>query len=262
MRSAFSKPSLLTRFAKMIVPRALRPSQFLGFQMRVRAQNLVQRGPFRGMKYLEHSYWSLYYPKLLGTYEQELNEHIEQMITQTPPLIINIGAGEGYFAVGIARRLPSSQVIAFEAMPSERSRLAEMCKRNGVESQVTIRATCEIDLLNEAMQQSPRPYVICDVEGYEDQLLRPEHLANARRATFLVEVHEFTKSSLRQELLDRFEPTHDCELIWPRQRLADEYPFQNSITRNLPQAFVTGPMNEFRPKELCWMIMRPRTGNV
>ncbi len=262
MRSAFSRPSLITRLAKTVVPRAIRPSQFLGFQIRARAKNQIQSGPFHGMKYLDHSYWNLYYPKLLGTYERELDEHIERMIAQAPPLVVNIGAGEGYFAVGIARRLPNSRIITFEATPSEREGLGEMCRLNEVESRVTICGTCEPELLKEAMCNSTHPYVICEVEGYEDNLLRPELLANVEGATFLVEVHEFTKPSLRQDLLGRFEATHDCELIWPRQRLVNEYPYQNFLTKLLPQVYVTGPMNEFRPKELCWMIMVPRTGNA
>jgi hypothetical protein len=261
MRSALKRPSWLKRLAKLVVPRALRPSQFLGFQIQARANQQIQSGPFQGMQYLEHSYWNLYYPKLLGTYEQELSAHIEQMILQEPPLIINVGAGEGYFAVGIARRLPNSQVVAFEATASERDRLARMCALNGVEGQVCIRATCEPQLLGQAMSQSLSPYVICDVEGYEDQLLRPEQLTNVEGATFLVEVHEFTKPSLRQELLARFQKTHLCELVWPQPRTTQQYPFQNGFTRLLPQVYVTGPMNEFRPKEMCWMIIKPRKGN-
>jgi hypothetical protein len=64
MRSALKRPRLLTRLAKLVVPRALRPSQFLGFQIQAHANQQIHSGPFRGMKYLEHSYWNLYYPKL------------------------------------------------------------------------------------------------------------------------------------------------------------------------------------------------------
>ena len=258
MNTAHPAPSLFVRFAKCIVPRAIRPTQLLGSRIVAKTGQTVFSGPFQGMKYLEHSYWNLYYPKLLGTYEKELAAAVEALITARPALIVNVGAGEGYFAVGLARRLPETKIIAFEATPSERERLARMCQMNDVAGQIDIRGTCEVESLDQAMQGAVAPWVICDVEGYEDVLLRPALLSNSASASYIVEVHEFAKATLKQDLLDRFSATHDCQVITAAKRAPEEFPFPSTLTRMLPSMFVTGPMSEFRPREMCWMVMTPK----
>ena len=75
----------------------------------------VLSGPFKGMRYpLRSSGQGGLLPKLLGTYERELSPAIERLISDRPTLVVNVGAAEGYYAVGLALRAPQAQVIAFE----------------------------------------------------------------------------------------------------------------------------------------------------
>ena len=251
--------STLKKLAKLVVPRAVRPSQFLGPHIRSIAQGKVLEGPYAGMSYLPHSYFNLYYPKLLGTYEKEIHPALEWICGQKPEVLIDVGAAEGYYAVGLARRLPETKVIAFEAVESEQQRLRELCAMNGVSHQVDIRGKCDVESLSSAMAMSESPVVVCDVEGYEDVLLHPNKLQNCERATFLVEVHPFDKPRLIEELIERFSPTHDCKRIDPQPRHDQEFPVPNSLSRILPKIFSTGPMHEFRAPGLCWLFARPKS---
>ena len=63
---------------------------------------VVQQGPFRGLQYIDNSVGSTLPPKLMGTYERELIWVIDEMISTEPDIIIDIGAAEGYYAVGLA----------------------------------------------------------------------------------------------------------------------------------------------------------------
>src|SRR5215813_4226420 len=70
--------------------------------------NRVLTGPFKGMIVTDQPNWddgnsTL---KLLGCYEHELWDAIELAITRKPSAVINIGCAEGYYAIGLARRLP------------------------------------------------------------------------------------------------------------------------------------------------------------
>ena len=66
----------------------------------------VLSGPFHGMRYVDHSVGSSLFPKLIGTYEKELRYWLEAQFTESNlTTIVNIGAGEGYYAVGAALRL-------------------------------------------------------------------------------------------------------------------------------------------------------------
>jgi trans-aconitate methyltransferase len=51
---------------------------------------------------------------LLGCYEQPLQPFIEQAIEAQYSTILNIGCAEGYYAVGMARRMPQTRVMAWQ----------------------------------------------------------------------------------------------------------------------------------------------------
>ena len=63
---------------------------------------VVQDGPFRGMEYKCDSIWGSKYPKLVGSYEFELQPIVRYLFQKKFDTVINIGAAEGYYAVGWA----------------------------------------------------------------------------------------------------------------------------------------------------------------
>lgn len=59
-------------------------------------------GPFRGM-----ALGPVYYPPtLLGTYERELHPWLERIFASPFAHVIDIGGGTGYYACGLALRMP------------------------------------------------------------------------------------------------------------------------------------------------------------
>ena len=75
----------------------------------------VADGPFKGMVYPDFiAYGSAMYPKLLGCYESELNASLESFLKTDYHSIVDIGCAEGYYAVGVAMRLPNAIVYAYD----------------------------------------------------------------------------------------------------------------------------------------------------
>ena len=74
----------------------------------------VQAGPFKGMQITRASAEGCHAPKLLGSYEQELHPHVEAAVLRDYRNVIVIGMAEGYYAVGLALRMPNAQVHAFD----------------------------------------------------------------------------------------------------------------------------------------------------
>ncbi|MDA1217320.1 MAG: hypothetical protein O3B38_03930 [Chloroflexi bacterium] len=197
----------------------------LNFKLRFLSGN-VERGPFVGMAYLPRNSGATYVlPKLLGTYELELSESVERFVKHNVRSIVVIGAAEGYFAVGLARRLAKAKVIAFEGATKLRDLLASHASLNSVRDRIEIKGFCAIsDLVN--LQVTPQCLVICDVEGAERELMEPQRVQFLRDAIVIVEVHEdLTDSNELCHLIEgRFRSTHSVQHILPAARLRSGLP--------------------------------------
>jgi ribosomal protein L11 methylase PrmA len=169
------------------------------------------QGPFAGMDFLPHCAEGCHIAKLLGCYEQPLQPFIEHAIQSGYPTILNIGCAEGYYAVGMARRMPSTQVLAFDLNPKAQEVCAALAQKNGVSDRVKVGALFKPeDFENYANQ---KVLVLCDIEGGEKELLNPEISPSLKGMDFVVESHECLLPGITQTLIDRFKDTHTVTLV-------------------------------------------------
>ena len=189
-----------------------------------RTNGVVVAGPFKGLQYVESGRGSSLGPKLLGTYELELRETIESIIQRGYKTVINIGAGEGYYGVGLAKRMPNSRLICFDAEPINREQITMLARRNGVEAQIDVRGLCDDMSLAQAIGDSNDVLVICDIEGAEVEVLRPDAVPSLKRADLLVEMHDIVRKGCSDAIRQRFAATHDIEVIPTRKRGAGDFP--------------------------------------
>jgi len=185
----------------------------------------VQYGPFKDMKYAKAlAAGSALLPKLTGTYEDELHPFIETMISQQPELVIDIGCAEGYYANGIAMRLPDTEVWAIDTD----TYALELCKQNAIanhqQASIKTNTTIDFSLLPAHLSIA----VICDCEGYEKELFDEQSIPHLTRANLLIELHDCNDDEISKILLPRFEKTHQLTLIKsnPKKKCSD-YPHLN-----------------------------------
>jgi hypothetical protein len=248
----------LKRSLKTVLPAGLLSQVSLSALVRERTGMRVAGGCFAGMSYVEGSVGSTFLPKLLGTYERELVPVIEEILRRRFEDVIDIGAAEGYYAVGLARALPGARVYAYEMTERGRALLAEMAKANGVADRVLIRGKCEVADLRDCLPPSARPLVVCDVEGYEGTLLDVESVPYLKYSFVLVEIHDTLEPGVGQLLKARFQPTHEIREICREDRDAADFPFRTFYTRLLPRRVLLNPLREWRPEGVNWFWMRPR----
>lgn len=254
-------------YLRRVIPERFRPKGFLTHLVRERTKETVRLGPFTGMRYVENSIESAYLPKLLGTYERELAHVIEVVCARKPRLIVNIGAAEGYYAVGLALRNPQARVVAFERAAKGRAALNTMAQLNDLQKRLEIRGDCgpfelELTLRNNAptspQDTHPAPFVLCDIEGEEERLLDPEVVPQLRGTLMLVETHEFVHQGITEKLTQRFDASHKVDCIWQSTRSLEDFPFRSSATWLLPESYLSWAVSEWRPARMCWLWMQPR----
>jgi hypothetical protein len=251
-----------SEFIRSVIPARWRPIGYLEHLVRSRTGGRIPKGPFAGMRYIDNAFGSAYVPKLLGIYERELNPFIEQACAQNFPLIVDVGAAEGYYAIGMALRNPDARMVAFEMEQKGRAALEEMAKLNGVLSRVEIRGKCKPEDLAQLLAASGRALILCDVEGDEEILLDPEAIPSLAHARLLVEMHEFISLGISERVTQRFAATHTVRRIWQEDRHRSDFPFATLATRLLPRSYLDWSVNEWRPERMSWLWMEPRIPNA
>ena len=252
-------PGLAQRLAGLL-PRAAFPREYYAREVRRRSKMRVVAGPFAGMRYVDAAVGSVYLAKLVGVYEKELWPVVEAACALSPGLVIDVGTAEGYYAVGLARRLPDARVIGFDGDADGRKLLAEMATLNDVADRVSIRGLCEPVDLNAALGErvAGRPtLVISDCEGYERTLLDPAAVPALRDCHVLVELHDFLIPNVSDEIRRRFAGTHAIETITQQPASADDYPFRSIYRALTPSAYVVRAIGDFRPAVMSWFWMKP-----
>jgi hypothetical protein len=187
----------------------------------------VTGGPFAGLTYPDTEPLSLV-PKLLGVYESELHAAVEEAIRARPEVIVNVGAADGYYAVGLKRRCPDARVIAYEADAGQ----ADICRRVAAANDVDVEvrgAAARDDLGGASL-------IVMDCEGCERALLKPPI-----NAAMIVELHDFLDPGVGDAIAARFAPTHDVAIV---PTAAQPPPHH--------------PLSEQRPGPMRWAVMTPR----
>jgi hypothetical protein len=226
-------------------------------------RQIVRGGPFAGMNYIHDTMSGGYVPKVLGIYERELHPVIARLAELGIQRVLNIGAADGYYAVGLCRMFPDLRVVAFETEARGREYVRAMAERNGVLPRVEIRGTCDLPGLQAALTDPRGTLVLCDVEGYEDVLMDPEKVPGLRAAWLLVELHDGKNPGVSGRIRARFEQTHTIETIWQTKRTAADFPFSNAYTRSLAPEHLAAAVDEGRPVRdgvtpMSWFWMVPK----
>ncbi|HTQ29706.1 MAG TPA: hypothetical protein VMI53_00710 [Opitutaceae bacterium] len=183
----------------------------------------VRGGPFAGLRYVGDSPNPQIAPFLLGLNEKEIWPFVQRLLAPGFDVFVNVGAAEGYYAVGVARFSSVPRVISYEGHQLGRILTRFMARKNGVAGRVDVRGACTPELLQEALAPFARPALLLDVEGYEEELADPARVPALRRATMIVELHE-SQRPMADILRPRFTATHDIGEAWTSPRRLEDLP--------------------------------------
>jgi len=219
---------------------------------------VVRHGPFAGLRYpLLQSVGSSLFPKLLGSYEAELHPWIAEVCAGRYSEIVDIGCAEGYYAVGLARRLPEARVYAYDTDPRAQELCAAAARLNGVAPRVEVRATFAVDALS-GISVRGRGLIVCDCEGAELDLFTPETVPLCAGWDLLVETHDFMDLTGSTRLQARFAATHDVRTCLSVDDIQKAKHYDYPELAPLDLATRRAIVGEGRPAIMEWLFFTAR----
>jgi len=168
--------------------------------------NVVQAGPFAGLRFVGQTSEGCSAPRLLGCYEHELHSHIERLIGQPFEAVLNIGCADGYYAVGLAQRMPGVKVFAHDLNPTAQSNCRDVAALNGVGDRVQVGGLFQGAAF--AAFSGMQTWLVMDIEGAERELLDPVLAPALQGMTVLVECHDCIVAGMADEIAKRFAASH------------------------------------------------------
>jgi hypothetical protein len=213
---AFVKVANRFKFEKELI--GIEKEQRLQKQREQRVKSLfsdltVRNGFFRGLKYPSaESHGSSLYPKLLGSYESELTNVIEKICSTPYSDIVVVGCAEGFYATGLAMRLPDAKIHAYDINPAAIEASMKMASLNKVSGRIGFGAFCSPDTLKN-FSFSGRSLIVCDCEGYEIELFNSSNADKLKATDILIELHDGKNERISPYLFRLFEPTHQRLII-------------------------------------------------
>jgi hypothetical protein len=226
--------------------------------VRRRASGTVISGPFRGMRLSLSSLSDKnHLGYVLGTQELELRDIVEDIVRRRYTEIINIGADDGYYAIGLLCRMPETRVLAFEAALEHHSGLRRTAILNNVTQRLRIAGLCTRHQLTNALTKSCDSVLIfADIEGAEIELLNPDDIPQLRRVDILVETHDSFVRNCTELLIQRFGASHHINPVSSRARTLSDFPSAAlpGLARFLPRTSVE-LMTERRRDGQAWLYL-------
>lgn len=215
----------------------------------------VMQGPLAGLDFLPRSAEGCHIAKVLGCYEQPLQPYIEAAMSEGYATLLNIGCAEGYYAVGMARRMPRTRVLAFDLNPKAQEACAALAVKNGVSDRVQVGGLFRAeDFALYASRPGRRTLLFCDIEGAERELLDPSLAPDLAGIDVIMESHECLLPGITQMLIDRFKGTHTITVVQDdgQRRLLDAPDWFKGLA-HLDQLLASW---EWRAGPTPWLVMR------
>ena len=221
----------------------------------------IQQGPLKGFVIGNAVRWGPgdVAAKLFGLYEQEVLAIVEAAALKRSDLI-NLGAADGYYGVGLVAANVFRRSICYEVSERDREYLKTSAEQNGVSERVRILGRASNAFGREARDMGvslERALVLCDVEGAEFGIFDDECLEALRDSEIVIELHDFLVDDGRdalQLLIDRAGRHFNARIFKTGFRNLSGIPELDSLSDSDRWLVCS----EGRGKMMAWLHLTPR----
>ena len=222
----------------------------------------VMHGVFKGMRYpAVKSIGSSLAPKVIGSYERELHQVLEQICLKEYSEIVDVGCAEGYYAVGLAMRIPTAKVFAYDINSDAIYLCKQMAQLNNVGDRLITGLFCDGNTLK-SIPYTKKALIISDCEGYEKYLFTEESVSVLASHDLLIEIHDYIDIEISAVLRRRFEDTHSITTIQSIDDITKTHTYNYSELREYNLEDKKKLLKEDRPNIMEWFYMTPHSALV
>ena len=174
--------------------------------------------------------------KIYGFYENKIQQKLKDI---NNPILIDIGAADGFFAIGSLKSKICEFCYAFEETKKSRENLTKTAKINNVQNKISIIGKVTKDnflsLLPSEINFS-KVTILCDIEGGEFNFFSDEMLRIIKHSNIIIEIHKNHNQNLEIDLHKKVKKYFDVSVIIDNDKnfeSVSELHTLNDIDRNL-----------------------------
>jgi len=218
------------------------------------SKNIVQSGPYSNLKISNNMKWSEmdYSPKILGIYEKEVQE---ELIKWNCKNFVNLGAAEGYHALGQLISGTKQKSYVFEQNQDSKMILEENVKLNNLEKKIMIFGKAEEDFIEILKKEKINLLETCflfDIEGAEYKLLNNKNLEELRYSKIIIELHEDKKK--QDEFINILKKNFNISFFKTKDRDLSNFIFLEGYS-DIDRWLLA---SENRPNLMNWVKLTPK----
>ena len=216
-------------------------------------------GFYKGTKLNLNKKWSRLdgASKYLGLYEYEVQDEISKIqnnYKMKRKYLINIGAGDGFHALGLLKKKYFKKALLFEKDLQASNLILLNAKLNGLSNNIELFEEATINFLdNINLNYKLKDCLfLIDIEGEEFKLLNATNLKPLSKSILVIEIHDFYGSPV--PLKKRLNKYFKIKSVTTGKRDLSKYKILDEIHDNEKWLVV----NEDRPKKMEWLVCVPK----
>ena len=213
-------------------------------------------GPFSGLKISNTAWWGHYdkASKIFGLYEASVLQEINQSLGYDT--FIDIGAADGYYALGVIHGGIAKKAICFERSLIGRSAIKRNAEINGLIDKIQIMGQADVDTLAK-LDLRQGALVLIDIEGFEYELLTPKIIEKFSSCKLIIELHPFLANGALSEsdLIDRLQEHFKLRFLDDNVRDTTNIQLINEFTSDERSLI----LSEGRQQQMRWLIAVPKS---
>lgn len=198
----------------------------------------VQNGVFKNLKINKNISWGRgdIASKIYGLYENKIQKKIKEL---KKPILIDIGAADGFFAIGCLHSKLSKYCYAFEQNETSRLALHKTAELNNVANQISIMGKVDNQVFLSSLPDDldlSMAVILCDIEGEEYNFFSETILKKLQKCNLIIEIHTEETNSKEADLIKSAKKYFNVNIILDNNKdmsAVSKLHNLNDIDRNL-----------------------------